>query len=563
MIKETIMMNEAVMATEEAFNHAAHLCMGCMEQRGNAQVCPSCGWEEGKPSDSTLSLTPRTRINEQYIVGRVLGYGGFGITYLAWDMNLGIKVALKEYLPSTLASRHPGSQCVTAYNGEARELFDYGLEKFIEEAKSLARFQDHPGVVSVMNFFRANSTGYIVMTYVEGVTLKDYLATNGGKVPFDKACSILMPVMDALRAVHAAGMLHRDISPDNIYLTCSNQVKLLDFGAARYAVGEHSQNLSVILKPGYAPEEQYRSRGNQGPWTDVYALGATMYRAITGEVPPDALDRLEKDEIAPPSRLGATLPHAAETALMKALMVKATARFRDVATFQNAIALETDLIRGWNTRQEELLKAQEALKKARSQTVVWCIGAAFLLVIAIASVIGWAVTSAQVADKLKAGKDKIESLTNDLKKEKAARDSLQERIDNLEKHPARQIAVNSLRLRYTDQNGNFQTSALNSFRRGDVRFVYYDLDVRNNWMGMKDLKGELGVKYFNPDGSLKTGKESRNGFTYVESINISDSAKVIVSWGNKTLSTYQPGRNRIEIWKAGEKVAETYFYIYE
>ncbi len=314
-----------------------YLCLGCMEQKGTSEFCPHCGWKDRAGAESPLYLTPGTVLNDQYMIGRVLGHGGFGITYLAWDLNLSVKVAIKEYLPGALASRHPGDSRVSVYSGEAKGHFDYGLEKFIEEARALARFQNHPGVVSVVNFFHANGTGYLVMTYIEGITFKEYLDQNNGKVAFETARSILMPVMDALREVHAAGMLHRDISPDNIYLTFSNQVKLLDFGAAKYAVGEHSQSLSVILKPGFAPEEQYRSRGHQGSWTDVYALGATMYRAITGEVPPDALDRMERDEIKPPSKLGVQIPQAAEAVLMRALSVKAAGRIQDVASFQRSL----------------------------------------------------------------------------------------------------------------------------------------------------------------------------------------------------------------------------------
>jgi serine/threonine protein kinase len=170
-----------------------------------------------------------------------------------------------------------------------------------------------------------------------GLTFKQYLAQQPeGRLPFDQALKLLMPVMDALRAVHKDGLLHRDITPDNIYLTRSGRVKLLDFGAARFAAGEHSRSLSVILKPGYAPEEQYRTRGQQGPWTDVYSLAATLYRAITGQVPPEALDRLDADELVPPSQLGAVITPEQEAVLVRALAVRASARFESVEALQQA-----------------------------------------------------------------------------------------------------------------------------------------------------------------------------------------------------------------------------------
>jgi serine/threonine protein kinase len=217
------------------------------------------------------------------------------------------------------------------------EAFRYGLEKFLEEARVLARFAEHQGIVAVRDFFPAHGTGYLVMSYLEGLTLKDYLARQGGQIPFPQALAILMPVMDALRAVHQVGLLHRDISPDNIYITRDRQVKLIDFGAARAAMGAHSRSLSVILKPGYAPPEQYGSQGRQGPWTDVYAVGATLYQMLTGQMPPEAPDRLYQDTLKPPTAYGADLPQTAELALFKALAVRAEQRFQSVADLQAAL----------------------------------------------------------------------------------------------------------------------------------------------------------------------------------------------------------------------------------
>jgi serine/threonine protein kinase len=176
------------------------------------------------------------------------------------------------------------------------------------------------------------------MAYLEGVTLKQYLANQGERIPFDHALRILMPVMDALRDVHQAGMLHRDISPDNIYVTHNSQVKLLDFGNARFLLGERSQTFSAVLKTGYSPPEQYRRHGRQGAWTDVYALAATFYRALTGRTPPDAPDRLAHDDLIAPSELGVVIPRRAEQALLKALAVRQEDRFQSVVEFQEEIS---------------------------------------------------------------------------------------------------------------------------------------------------------------------------------------------------------------------------------
>jgi serine/threonine protein kinase len=214
---------------------------------------------------------------------------------------------------------------------------NYGLERFLEEARTLAKFQQHNGIVSVLNVFYGNGTGYMVMEYVDGLTLKEYLIQKD-KLTWEQTLKLFMPVMDALREVHKYGMLHRDISPDNIYLCRDNRVKLLDFGSARYSLGGHSRSLSVVVKPGYAPEEQYRTKGNQGPWTDVYSVAASMYRCITGLVPPDALDRLDEDELRTPSKLGINIPDKAERELMAALAIKSNQRTQSIDDLQKGLS---------------------------------------------------------------------------------------------------------------------------------------------------------------------------------------------------------------------------------
>ncbi len=313
------------------------LCMGCIKDRGEQDECPHCGWVEGTMPESPQHLPPRTVLNEKYLIGRVLGQGGFGITYLAWDLNLNIKLAVKEYMPQDLASRAAGHSMVSAYTGALNDQFEYGLEKFLQEARTLAQFEGHPSIVSVRDFFRANGTAYLVMHYIEGVTLKGLVAEEGGALPVSKALQIMMPVLDALKEVHAVEILHRDISPDNIFINMKGQVILIDFGAARQAIGEKGRSLSIIMKPGFTPEEQYRSKGVQGPWTDIYAVAATIYRVIAGQMPPESLDRLEEDTLIPPSRMDVEIDSLQEQALLKALAVRAGDRFQSVEEFQAAL----------------------------------------------------------------------------------------------------------------------------------------------------------------------------------------------------------------------------------
>ena len=311
-----------------------NLCLNCLEP-SSTQPCPGCGWGSGDEPDNPSALPPGTLLNKRFRLAKSLGQGGFGITYLAFDETLEIRLAVKEYLPQDFALRSHDAQTVLP-KSRNEENFNFGLERFVKEARMLARFINHPGIVGVRDFFKENSTAYLVMDYVEGRSLKVYLAENEGQLPWDEAVGIMIPVLDALRAVHqeidtdGEPMLHRDIAPDNIYITKDLRVELLDFGAARYASGEHSRSLSVVLKEGYAPEEQYRRKGKQGPWTDVYSCGATLYRMVTGELPDNALDRLEDDELRTPSELGIEIPHESEEALMMALKVRRRDRMQSV-----------------------------------------------------------------------------------------------------------------------------------------------------------------------------------------------------------------------------------------
>ena len=245
-----------------------------------------------------LALPTGTRIGD-FEFHRVLGHGGFGITYLGWNLALDIPVAIKEYLPADLATRE-SDWCVVPQSSQATADFQWGLDRFIDEARILARFQ-HPNIVRVHHFFQANSTAYIVMEYAEGETLSEFLNRKGVLTEAELK-AILHPLLDGLEVVHRADFLHRDIKPANIIIRAEDDSPvLLDFGAARLAIGAKSRSITSVVTPGYAPREQYSSRGNQGPWTDIYALGGVCYRALTAEVPTDAVDRMIDDPLIPVS----------------------------------------------------------------------------------------------------------------------------------------------------------------------------------------------------------------------------------------------------------------------
>lgn len=312
-------------------------CYNCFQSMADgAAVCPSCGYKASAQTDKyPMALPPGTVLNGRYILGRVLGQGGFGITYVAQDHKTGSLVAVKEYFPDTMAAR-TGGPSVSAYTGQREENFLYGKECFLNEAKTLAEFIGNPNIVRVHSYFEENNTAYFVMDYVQGTSFQDYLKQHG-RLSWQETKRILEPVIGALASVHSKGVIHRDVTPDNIYITNDGTVKLLDFGAARYSLGDKSRSLDVVLKHGYAPREQYSRHGRQGPYTDVYALGATFYYALTGRLPPDSIDRQDEDEFILPSSLGVKLPAKAEDALCKALAVSAQDRFQSMSEFYLAL----------------------------------------------------------------------------------------------------------------------------------------------------------------------------------------------------------------------------------
>lgn len=313
-------------------------CLGCMQTYDNElNICPHCGYVEGTEQEEAIHMVPGAVLNDRYIIGRVVGYGGFGVTYIAWDKILQHRVAIKEYLPSEFSTRIPGQLELTVFNGDKSQQFEDGLKKFIEEARRLAKFQNEAGIVKVFDCFENNKTAYIIMEYLEGITLSEYIKENG-RIPVDVAVQMLMPIMNSLKTVHKAGIIHRDIAPDNIMITVNGEIKLIDFGAARYATTSHSRSLTVIIKPGYSPEEQYRSRGDQGPHTDVYAIGAVLYRMVTGMVPPDAMERRaffensNKDILEPLRKYDKNLPQNRENAILNAMNIRIEDRSPDMDT---------------------------------------------------------------------------------------------------------------------------------------------------------------------------------------------------------------------------------------
>ncbi len=332
----------------------------------NQKRCPYCGYNPNTYKQSARCLPLYTILAGKYLVGALLGEGGFGITYMGYDLNMETRIAIKEYFPVELVSRDTTSMTgdrVISLSGDKSVTYKQGLKKYVTEAQNVSRFSETPGVVSVKDFFYENETAYIVMEYIEGQSLKDYLKERGGRLSEEEALDIMKPVLEALVKVHEAGIIHRDISPDNVMLTFQDSqkedfsgrggagdrspggdesaavisVKLIDFGAARMTEKNDQKSLTIILKHGYAPEEQYRTQGEQGPWTDVYALCAVFYRMLTGQTPVPAMDRLFRDDLKSLEELNANVTKSTQAAILKGLAVKREDRIRTVTELMQAL----------------------------------------------------------------------------------------------------------------------------------------------------------------------------------------------------------------------------------
>lgn len=335
------------------------ICFGCFEQYDDAfDMCPHCGYVEGTEPEFAMYMRPGTILQERYVIGVALGHGGFSVTYLAWDALLQHKVAIKEYLPSEYATRAPGESRLKVFTGKPGEYFRFGREKFLDEARRLSNFQNEAGVVHVFDCFEENGTAYLVMEYLEGETLSAYLKREGGRLEPEQAISLLKPVMVSLQRIHDSGMIHRDIAPDNIMLLKDGGVRLIDFGAARHAVQDCEKSMTVIIKDGYSPEEQYSSHSVQGPAADVYALSATLYQMVTGVVPPNAMERSEaqsargKDLLVPPGKYCKALTRAQETAILNGMCLHTQDRTQSVAELYEELTAQTAVQRAQQTIQK-------------------------------------------------------------------------------------------------------------------------------------------------------------------------------------------------------------------
>lgn len=315
---------------------ANELCMNCFSVKGPYEVCRYCGYVEGTPPEQPHYLRPGTVLKGHFIVGTAIGVGGFGITYKCYDATLGVIVAIKEFFPVGLVNRSPGEMKVGLLSGEKEKQYKNQIKRFLMEAQSIAQFGKANDIVNVFDYFEENNTAYIVMEYIDGVLLKDYLEKQGALSP-DIAMTIIEPVVEALKKIHASGIIHRDISPDNIFIAGEDSVKVFDFGAAILNDESGAKEGEKVIKVGYSAPEQYRDSAGQGYFTDIYSIGAILYQMITGQKPIESTEREYKDELKSPLELGFDIEPNLDRAIMEALAVQPALRFQGIQQFDDAI----------------------------------------------------------------------------------------------------------------------------------------------------------------------------------------------------------------------------------
>lgn len=312
-----------------------------MQYDDNLTVCPECGYDERTLPEVSYYLKPGTALNDRYLIGEAIGCGGFGITYVGWDNLLDRKVAIKEYYPNGVVTRDINSSNISITGATKAEFYHEGVEKFLTEAKVITKFSDFSNIVQIYDYLEENNTAYIIMEYIDGVTLEKYLDSHEGSISqWSEAVSIATDILGALEIVHANGIIHRDISPANIMISNDGTVKLLDFGAARQFVAGKTQDMSVIIKKGYAPIEQYKSNYRQDERSDLYSLGAVLYRMTTGAQPVDALNRITKDKLKYPRDINKNIPQWLESLILQAMNTNAFERPANATELKKALEAE-------------------------------------------------------------------------------------------------------------------------------------------------------------------------------------------------------------------------------
>ncbi len=334
-------------------------------------VCPHCGFDPRTAKKYAGVLPPFSILNGRYLLGRVLGRGGFGVTYIAKDLATNRICAIKEYWPSEYSSRSSGTKNITPFSDpKAQHVFRHGREKFVEEVRILEKLRNHPIIVDIWAYFQENNTAYLVMEFLDGQNLRELAKQNGGKINTEQMKEIFVIVASALMEIHRLNILHRDLSPENIILTRDGSVKLIDFGAARNFVSTQNAGMSILLKPGFAPPEQYEKKGAHGPWSDVYALCATFYNLVSGRPLVDALFRYRGQEQPSLTALGCNVTQRTSDVIQKGLELDYKRRYQDFGSLLKDIDIKTSNTKTGKEQKipEEIIEIKKESKDIKKDT---------------------------------------------------------------------------------------------------------------------------------------------------------------------------------------------------
>lgn len=301
-------------------------------------LCPHCGYMSGESGKELYYLMPGTVLHERYIIGEAVGAGGFGITYRAWDMTLNTMIAIKEFFQPSIMTRVPGEKAVVVYSKKRTGEYKKALRLFLREARTTSLFSGDEKFCDTYDYFEENGTAYMVMEFLKGKTLKDHIKQRKENFSEEEVINIAGQLLLGLKEIHKKGIVHRDIAPDNIWVTPEGKVKILDFGAA-YLGEKETEEVDVVLKPGFAPPEQYRGRERYASWTDIYALGATLYVMLTGAIPIEGSDREKEDMLPSPRELVGTSENL-NNVVMRAMAVEKELRYQNTETFMNDLRAE-------------------------------------------------------------------------------------------------------------------------------------------------------------------------------------------------------------------------------
>ncbi len=346
-----------------------NFCLSCFNSLDGEEKCPHCGSYQNKHKKIEQGLVPGTELNDRYLIGEVLGFGGFGITYKVFDTKLNQILAIKEYFPTSLSTRVPNTEDLIIYKENE---FQTGKKKFIEEAKNTGKFFGSKNIVSVFEYFEENNTAYYVMEYLDGISLKDFLSQNGNKLDVQTSVDIITGILDGLDEIHGVGLTHCDMTLDNIMLTLDGRTVIIDLGAAKYS-NLKSVNEDIVVKMGYSPPEQYQGNGNVGAYTDMYAVGAMLYKLLTGALPDESLDRKEKETLKKPSEIVDDIPENIDRLCIKALALNSELRIQTAEQFRA----------GLNGKLYRIPDEEVKMRKIRTFSIIGAVAVVMMLCISL------------------------------------------------------------------------------------------------------------------------------------------------------------------------------------